>query len=52
LKNGRSIPDKKSRGSVFLEILGSRLGRGEQIVEDDKDIHPRKHEELKNVKNH
>jgi len=28
LKNGRSIPDKNPRGPVFLNIPGSRLGRG------------------------
>ena len=43
LKNGRSMPDKKPRGPVFLNIPVSRLGRGAQVVENDRNLYTREH---------
>jgi len=41
LKNGRSTPDKKPRSPVFLNIPGSRLGSGAQVVENNRNLYTR-----------
>jgi len=46
LKNGRSLPDKKPRSPVFLNIPGSRLGRGAQVLENDRNLYTREHEKF------
>jgi len=41
LKNGRSTPYKKPKGPVFLNIPGRRLGRGAQVVVNNRNLYTR-----------
>jgi len=47
---GETYQDKRPRGPVFLNIPGSRPGRGAQVVENDRNLYTRDYEKFEKHK--